>query len=212
MYKNTMYKNTMYKNAAYQPLIPTLLPTNNVLRGFLLVLAGSLVVALTARLEIPLLFSPIPITGQTFGVLLVGALLGSRLGFLALIAYLLEGLVLPVFAGGATWANPGTTFTASFLLAFPVAAWLTGFLVERFGTDRHIGKTLLAMLVANIVIYIPGLIWLGVMLSSVDKYTGLGGLLTVGMLPFIPGDSVKAVLAALLLPTAWRFVKVQRSL
>jgi biotin transport system substrate-specific component len=129
------------------------------------------------------------------------------LGFSSLVLYLLEGLVLPVFSGGATWASPGTAFTAGYLVAFPLAAFTVGFLVERFAADRHVVKTLLSMLVANIVIYIPGLVWLGVALSGVASYEGLAALFEAGMVPFLLGDLLKALLAAAILPLAWRFVK-----
>jgi biotin transport system substrate-specific component len=189
----------------HKALIPTLVPNATTLRNVFLALSGSALVALTAQLEIPL--QPVPITGQTFGVLLVGALLGSRLGFFSLVLYVLAGLALPVFSGGATWASPGTAFTAGYLFAFPLAAFTVGFLVEQFAADRHVVKTVIAMLVANIVIYIPGLVWLGVALSGVAKYEGLAALLGAGMLPFLLGDLLKALLAAAILPLAWRFTK-----
>lgn len=84
----------------YTPLMKTIWPQRTLSRDLLLILVGSLFVALTAQIALPLPFTPVPITGQTLGVLLVGAALGSRLGFLALLAYLLEGAMgLPVFAG-----------------------------------------------------------------------------------------------------------------
>lgn len=189
----------------YKALIPTLIPTKDMLRRFALVLAGSLVVALTAQLEIPL--KPVPVTGQTFGVLLVGALLGSRLGFAALAIYLVEGLVFPVFAGGATWATPSTSFTAGYLLAFPFAAFLVGFLAEQFAADRRFVRTLVAMVLANLVIYVSGLLWLGVVLSNMGAYEGFEKLLGAGMIPFLLGDLLKALLAAVVLPLAWQKVK-----
>jgi biotin transport system substrate-specific component len=189
----------------HQALIPTLISTNDTLRHFVLVLAGSLVVALTAQLEIPL--QPVPITGQTFGVLLVGALLGSRLGFAALALYLVQGLVFPVFAGGATWATPDTAFTAGYLLAFPFAAFLVGFLAEQFAADRRFVRTLVAVLLANLVIYVPGLLWLGVVLSNLGAYEGFEKLLGAGMTPFLLGDLLKALLAAVVLPLAWQSLK-----
>lgn len=195
------------QSLAYLPLSKTLFPNRSLLRDVLLVLGGSLLIALLAQPEIKLPFSPVPITLQTLGVLLVGAVLGSRLGFWAGVAYLLEGLVLPVFAGGATWANPRIPFTAGFLLSFPVAAALVGYLVERYGLDRSMLKTLAAMLAANVLIYAIGLPVLGNALAGIGKYTGLAGLLSAGMTPFLIGDLTKAVVAALLLPAAWRFVR-----
>jgi biotin transport system substrate-specific component len=191
----------------YLPLSKSLFPTRSLSRDLLLVLGGSILIALFAQPEIKLPFSPVPITLQTLAVLLVGATMGSRLGFLAGVAYLLEGLVLPVFAGGATWANPRIPFTAGFLISFPIAAALVGYLVERYAADRSVLKTLAAMLAANILIYVIGLPVLGNALSGIGKYSGLSGLLAAGMTPFLIGDLVKAVVAALLLPAAWKLIR-----
>ncbi len=191
----------------YTPLMKTLWPQRTLARDLLLILAGSLFVALTAQIALPLPFTPVPITGQTLGVLLVGAALGSRLGFLALLAYLLEGAMgLPVFAGGTGGIAKILGPTGGFLLAFPLAAGLVGLLVERFGLDRSFFGTLLAMLLGNALLYLVGLPWLAAWLMGAGKFTGVEGLLAMGLFPFIPGDLVKAVLAALLLPTAWRFL------
>ncbi|WP_243094278.1 biotin transporter BioY [Thermus thalpophilus] len=192
---------------AYTPLVKTLWPKRTLARDLSLILAGSLFVALTAQVAIPLPFTPVPLTLQTLGILLVGAALGSRLGFLALLAYLLEGAMgLPVFAGGTGGVARILGPTGGFLLAFPLAAGLVGLLVERFGLDRSFFGTLLAMLLGNALLYLVGLPWLGAWLVGVGKFTGMGGLLAMGLFPFLPGDLVKAVLAALLLPTAWRFL------
>lgn len=189
----------------YLPLSKSLFPSRSLLRDALLVLGGSAIVALCAQLEIPT--QPVPITLQTLGVLLVGAALGSRLGFLALLAYLLEGLFLPVFGGGATWAHPRIAFTAGYLLAFPVAAFLVGWLVERFAADRDVYRAYMVMLLGSLVIYAVGVTWLGLALGNIGKFTGLGDLLYAGMTRFIIGDLIKAAFAAVLLPAVWRFVK-----
>ncbi|MBF6595884.1 MAG: biotin transporter BioY [Thermaceae bacterium] len=186
----------------YLPLSKSLFPSRTLLRDALLLLGGSALVALLAQLEIPT--QPVPITLQTLGVLLVGAVLGSRLGFLALGAYLLEGLVLPVFAGGATWFNPRIAFTGGYLLAFPLAAFVVGYLVERFAADRDVYRAYMVMLLGSLLIYVIGVTWLGLALGS--KYAGPSALLYVGMTKFLLGDLVKAAIAAALLPVAWRFV------
>ncbi|VCU53094.1 Biotin transporter BioY [Thermus thermophilus] len=191
----------------YTPLMKTLWPQRTLARDLLLILAGSLFVALTAQIALPLPFTPVPITGQTLGVLLVGAALGSRLGFLALLAYLLEGAMgLPVFAGGTGGIAKILGPTGGFLLAFPLAAGLVGLLVERFGLDRGFFGTLLAMLLGNALLYLVGLPWLAAWLMGAGKFGGVSALLAMGLFPFIPGDLVKAVLAALLLPSAWRLL------
>ncbi|AEV16155.1 MAG: biotin transporter BioY [Thermus sp.] len=191
----------------YLPLAKTLWPGRTLARDLSLVLGGSLLVALTAQVALPLPFTPVPITLQTLGVLLVGAALGSRLGFLALTAYLLEGAMgLPVFAGGTGGLAKILGPTGGFLLAFPLAAGLVGLLVERLGLDRKPLGTLLAMLLGNALLYLLGLPWLAAWLAGVGKFAGTGALLAMGLFPFLPGDLVKAVLAALLLPSAWRFL------
>ena len=185
---------------AYPTLVQVLWPHVDVKRRALLVLGASLLVALAARVTIPLPFSPVPITGQTFAVLLVGALLGSRAGAAAMLAYLAEGAVgLPVFAGAR--GGPGVLIgpTAGYLYGFVAAAFVTGWLCER-GWDRRVATAALAMLVGNAVIYLFGLPWLAF-------FVGPDRVLTAGLLPFIPGDLFKVVLAALALPTGWRFVR-----
>ncbi|MGH2581596.1 MAG: biotin transporter BioY [Anaerolineales bacterium] len=168
-----------------------------------LIILGSLFIAAFAQLSIPLPFTPVPITGQTFAVLLVGMVLGSRRGALALAAYLAEGAAgLPVFAemrsGIATLFGP----TGGYLFGFVAAAWLVGWLAER-GFDRSLLKTLAAMTLGNAVIYFFGVLWLS---RFVDGFAGGQGALALGMYPFLIGDAIKALLAAMLLPSAWRFI------
>jgi len=113
---------------------------------------------------------------------------------------------LPVFAGGTGGIAKILGPTGGFLLAFPLAAGLVGLLVERFGLDRGFFGTLLAMLLGNALLYLVGLPWLAAWLMGAGKFGGVSALLAMGLFPFIPGDLVKAVLAALLFPTAWRFL------
>jgi len=186
-----------------QVLAERFLPRRSVLVDVSLIVLGSLFVAAMAQLSIPL--QPVPVTGQTFAVLLVGMVLGSRRGALALAAYLGEGLAgLPVFAeaksGIATILGP----TGGYLIGFIAAAWLVGLLAER-GFDRSLFKTLVAMVVGNLVIYAFGLAWLS-SFPFVSGLIGEAGLLSLGMFPFLIGDALKAALAALLLPGAWKFM------
>ncbi len=162
-----------------------------------LALAGSLLIALSAQISIRLPFSPIPITGQTFAVLLVGFALGSRLAFLSLGLYILEGVSgLPVFAGGG--AGPGWLIgpTGGYLIGFVLAATLVGALAQR-GLDRKILTTLLAFALGQMVIYLFGVAWLGI-------FTGWETAFQAGVLPFLAGDVIKAILAALGLPLVWK--------
>lgn len=183
---------------AARPIALVVLP-GSLLWKLVLVLAGSALIALAAQVRIPLPFSPVPVTGQTFAVLLVAAALG-RLGLASVIAYLIEGAIgLPVFAGGgfgvATIVGP----TGGYLIGFALAAALVGSAVER-GWDRHLVTALAAMLLGEVAIYACGLAWLARFALPVP-------LLDAGLLPFIPGDLVKLALASLALPAAWRLVR-----
>jgi biotin transport system substrate-specific component len=169
-----------------------------------LVVGGSLFIALGAQVAIHLPFSPVPITGQTLAVLLVGMLLGSRRGSLSLLAYLAEGLAgLPVFAGGT--AGPARLLgpTGGYLIGFVVAAYIVGLLAER-GWDRRVGTTLLAMLLGDATIYALALPWLVV-------WVGVQQALPLGLYPFVPGDLLKVALAATLLPVGWKLLGLNRT-
>ena len=173
----------------------------SMLNNILLILAGSVLIALTAQVAVPLPFTPVPVTGQTLGVLVVGMALGSRRGALAVIAYLIEGAMgAPVFAGGTGGAPILAGPTAGYLFGFVPAAFVTGYLAEN-GWDRNPLSTALAMLAGNAMIYVPGLIVLGTMLGFTPSKT-----LAAGFIPFYLGDIVKLVLAAAMMPLAWKFL------
>lgn len=171
-----------------------------------LVVAGALLVALAAQFEIPLPYTPVPITGQTFGVLLVGGALGFRRGGLALALYLLMGTFLPVYAGGASGLDRIVGLesgrlvlgaTGGYLLGFVVAAAIVGRLAE-LGWDRRLVGAVAAMAVGNVVIYLVGVPWL-------MAATGMPLALAIqkGVLPFIVGDLIKLGLAGAAFPVAW---------
>jgi biotin transport system substrate-specific component len=169
---------------------------------------GSQLTPQMARVEIPLPFTPVPITGQTFAVLLVGAALGSRRGALSMAVYLLEGaLGLPVFAGGAAGLARLRGPTGGYLIGFIAAAFVTGWLAER-GWDRRPATTALAMLTGNAVIYLFGLPWLAWFVGS---FLGPKGALALGLLPFVPGDLLKLLLATLAFPSVWLLVRRARA-
>ncbi len=179
-------------------LTAALVPETGLLRNVVLIVGFSVFTALAAQVALPLPFTPVPITGQTFAVLLTGALLGSRLGAASLLLYLAEGAVgLPVFALGRGGLIVLLGPTGGYLFAFPAAAFVVGWLAER-GWDRRVLTTALAMLVGNGVIYAGGIPWLARFVGGWSK------AVVLGMLPFLPGDALKLVLAAVLLPTAWR--------
>jgi len=168
-----------------------------------LVLCGSLFIALSAQVALPLPFSPVPVTGQTFAVLAVGAALGRARGVAAVLTYLAEGASgLPVFAGGAAGIAPLLGPTAGYLFGFVPGAWLCGALAER-GWDRRVGGTIAAMLIGNAAIFALGLPWLA-------RYVGASNAFALGFWPFLPGDVVKIGLAAAALPLAWKWAGRKR--
>lgn len=164
-----------------------------------LVVAGSALIALGAQIAVPLPFSPVPVTGQTFAVLLVAASLG-RLGIASVVLYLIEGAIgLPVFAGGAFGLARLVGPTGGYLVGFVVAALLLAWCVDR-GFDRQVRTALLAMVAAEVAIYACGVIWLARFPLGVP-------VLEAGLYPFIPGDLLKLVAAGLALPAAWRIIR-----
>ena len=170
-----------------------------------LVLGGALLVAIAAQLRIPLPFTPVPITGQTFAVLLVGASLGTVRGGVSLLLYVLLGAVgAPFYAGGAHGFEVIVGATGGYLLSYPLAAAVTGALAER-RWDRRMRSSVPAMLVGSAVIYLVGVPWL-----ATFEGVGAGKAVALGMLPFVPGDLVKLVLAAAVLPGAWRAIERAR--
>ena len=165
-----------------------------------LILIGSLLLVASAKLRVPMW--PVPATMQTFAVLAIGAAYGWRLGSATVAVYLGYGLVgLPVFAIGAG-AGPAYFLgpTGGYLVGFVAAAALVGWLAER-GWDRRWLSTAAAMAIGTLVIYVFGVAWLSRVIG------GVAPAIAAGVTPFLVGDAVKAALAALLLPLAWRRVR-----
>lgn len=170
------------------------------LQNLLLITIFTLFVAAFAQIRIPLPLTPVPLTGQTFAVLLAGAALGSVRGAASLVLYTLMGaLGLPFFAGGESGLAYMSGPTLGYLAGFVAAAYVVGLLAER-GLERSVRTSLLLFLAGTLVIYIFGAGWLAVLF-------GVEQALTLGILPFIIGDAIKLVLAALVLPAAWKLVK-----
>lgn len=170
-------------------------------RNVLLVIGGSLALTLSAKAQVP--FWPVPMTMQTFVVLVIGMTFGWRLGAATVLFYLAQGaLGLPVFAnspergiGLAYMVGP----TGGYLVGFALAAAVTGLLAER-GWDRSMARAFAALLAGAVSIYALGVLWLGVVVGF-DK-----PLLSLGVLPFLPAEAFKIALAAAVLPLSWRLI------
>lgn len=167
----------------------------SVARNVALIVAASLLITLSAKLSVPVPFSPVPMTMQPLAVLLIGAALGAKRGAAAAGLYLLQGAVgLPVFAHPLGLAGP----TAGYLVAFPLGAWIAGTLSER-GWTRTIGGTIAAMAMALAVILLGGWSWL-----SAGMQLGARGAFVAGVAPFLAGDLIKIAIAAAVLPFVQR--------
>ena len=207
----------MYSQAPTKSLADIALPTAqgwpSIAKDAALIIGFTLFIALFARFSLHLPFTPVPVTGQTFAVLLTGAALGSKRGAAATALYLLAGMFLPAYAGsadsylwdaalgpyqfGITAGSSGFFWdlaSGGYIIGFIPAAYLVGFLSER-GLSNSIW-ILPALLAGNILIYIPGLIQL-------SMFAPEGKTLEWGLYPFIPGDLLKLLLAAMLVPAAW---------
>ena len=166
-----------------------------------LILSGAVLTAYAAQLVIPMW--PVPITAQTLAVLLVGSVLGATRGAISLVAYFSMGaLGLPVFSA-ATSMSFGPTF--GYLVGFVAAAAVVGYLSER-GWHKTVAGVLASFAIANTVIYLFGLPWLAFALGNLGAANDLASVAAAGLAPFIIGDVLKMLLAAALLPVAWKFL------
>jgi biotin transport system substrate-specific component len=185
---------------ARRPVLAEVLP-GTLTRSGVTIVAGAALTALAAQVSLPVPGSPVPVTGQTFAVLLTAAALGPLRGLASQGLYLALGLVgLPVFAGAAH--GPHVVFGASggYLVGFLVAAAIVGGAARR-GADRSPLRTLLLFALASVVIYAIGTTWL-----CLDTGMSASAGIAAGVTPFIPGDVAKALLAAGLLPGTWRLL------
>ena len=191
---NTSYaKADTMTSAVFAPL--------DLMRSLALIVAFSLLTALAAQVAIPLPGTLVPLTLQTFAVLLTGALLGSRLGALAMIAYLIEGASgLPFFyAGSGGVQHLLLSPTSGYLLSYPVAAFVVGLLAER-GWDRRFLTAAAAMLLGSVLILLGGWAWLARFMSPQAAFN-------TGVAPFLIGDLIKIALAAAVLPSGWAILR-----
>lgn len=214
----------MFSQPRTLPLIVAVLPSDDIrvriARDILLIVGFSLLVALLARVSVHTPFSPVPITGQTLGVLLAGATLGSWRGAAALGLYLVEGTHFSVYSGSSgdyIWQATSSSYifgftsgssglfwelaSGGYIIGFIPAAWLVGYLCEH-GWDRKVW-IILAMFAGNAVLYVPGLIQLSLFAPD-------GKLLDWGLYPFVAGDLIKLYVAALTVPLAWQLLNLRK--
>ncbi|HYM14338.1 MAG TPA: biotin transporter BioY [Dehalococcoidia bacterium] len=172
----------------------------------LLVVAGSALMALSAQFSHQFSFSSVPVTGQTFAVLLLGALYGSRLGAAAMLAYLAEGASgMPVFAQGHGGIAAIATPSGGYLFGFVIAAYIVGWFAER-GWDRS-RWIVLPMLLGNAALYAAGVAWLHEQFRIVHAPISWSTALDYGLWPFVAGDLAKLVAASLAVPAGWAIVE-----
>ncbi|GMQ98467.1 MAG: biotin transporter BioY [Acidimicrobiia bacterium] len=172
-----------------------------------LMVGFALLTALAAQIVIPVPGTPVPITGQTFAVLLAGAALGARAGAGSQLIYWIMGAAgLPFYAEASGGWSVATGATGGYLFGFVVAAAAIGYLAER-GQDRKVSTAVPAFLAGNAIIYLFGVPWLMVAVPAIDSLTAA---LIAGFVPFVVGDLIKIVAAGLLLPAAWKIVDIVR--
>jgi len=172
---------------------------NAVVRNVLLAIAGSMALWVSAKIHVP--FYPVPMTMQTFAVLMIGMAFGWRLGFATVALYLVEGAIgIPVFSGtperGIGLAYMFGT-TGGYLVGFAIAAGTVGWLASK-GWDRNVFTTLAAMIIGTAIIFALGLAWLGYVIGWEKP------ILELGLYPFLPGAAFKITLAAAILPFVWK--------
>ena len=183
-----------------RPVLADLVP-GAMARDLALVVALAAITAISAQIRIVLPFTPVPVTGQTFAVLLGAAALGPLRGSVAQVLYVVAGFFLPVYTGGASGWHMLLESTGGYLVGFAVASLVVGALARR-GADRRVWSTVLAFVLGSATIYGFGAGWLmiGLHMSAPEAVTN-------GIVPFLAGDAVKALVAGGLLPATWRLVR-----
>ena len=189
------------RDATLVSVLPEATPWGRALRNTLLALAGTAIIAISAKIQIP--FWPVPMTMQTLAIVVIAMAFGARLGLVTLALYLLEGAVgLPVFAGTPE-KGIGLPYmlgpTGGYLVGFVAAAWLAGWLAEK-GWDRTFLKATAVNFLATAVVFVFGLAWLIPMF-------GFAKSIAVGVTPFLVSSAFKIALGGALLPAAWSLVR-----
>jgi biotin transport system substrate-specific component len=190
--------------AASRPVLVDRLGSRSIVADLGFIAAGTALTAAAAQISIPMW--PVPITGQTFAVLLVGTSLGALRGALSMVLYVALGAFgLPIFTAGKSGLAYIAGPTGGYLIGFVLAAVVVGWLAQR-QWDRKVVGAFVSFLVGSVVIYSVGLPWLSVALGQMGRPNDLAATLQAGLYPFIPGDILKAAAAGALLPLTWKLV------
>jgi len=190
--------------AASRPVLIDRLGSRSIVADLGFIAAGTALTAAAAQISIPMW--PVPITGQTFAVLLVGTSLGALRGALSMVLYVALGAFgLPIFTAGKSGLAYIAGPTGGYLIGFVLAAVVVGWLAQR-QWDRKVVGAFVSFLVGSVVIYSVGLPWLSVALGQMGRPNDLAATLQAGLYPFIPGDILKAAAAGALLPLTWKLV------
>jgi len=202
---------TIYSPQTLRQLIPKSKGSNSkaiaISTDIALVVGFALLTAVLAQFSFTLSFTPVPITGQTLGVLLSGAALGFRLGASSQILYLLMGAVgLPFYSEGASGFDVLKGATGGYIFGFIFASALIGYLSEK-GNDRHVSSAVGSFLLGSVIIYGFGALWLAHILN-IPIFSGPQSAMALGVVPFLFGDLIKAFAAGLVLPGSWKILSI----
>jgi biotin transport system substrate-specific component len=180
-------------------------------RDAVAIVGFALFTALAAQISIPLGFTPVPLTGQTFAILLAGGVLGANRGALSMGLYVALGAIgLPFYASASGGWSVATGATAGYLVGFIVAAFVVGKMAEH-GQDRKLATSLPAFLAGSVIIYAFGATWLAYKLNvPLTAAAGEPSAIAYGVAPFLVGDTIKALLAGAILPAAWILAEERR--
>ena len=189
----------MNQNLLINNLITVENKNQEMLKNILLILSGTIFLALMSQLTIPLPFTPVPITGQTFAVMFIGLVYGKKLGSSTLLTYIAAGSAgLPVFAG-FSGKLPFFTPSGGYIIGFFFAALVCGYFADKGWTKSPV-KLISALIIAHAVLYFFGLLQLNIFLPNKNVFA-------IGLYPFIAGDVIKMIILSALLPTVWKFTE-----
>ena len=189
----------MNQNLLINNLITVENKNQEMLKNILLILSGTIFLALMSQLTIPLPFTPVPITGQTFAVMFIGLVYGKKLGSSTLLTYIAAGSAgLPVFAG-FSGGLPFFTPSGGYIIGFFFAALICGYFADKGWTKSPV-KLISVLIIAHAVLYFFGLLQLNIFLPNKNIFA-------IGLYPFIAGDVIKMMILSALLPTVWKFTE-----